>query len=129
MSEYYWAYDIYGNHRIAKEFSGKPSLILFDKVVPVDEASGYLGDRIIAPSDNSSFKKLDRSTFPDGYFWISFYEPTEANQRFYILLGRRGTWELFDAWSMTPILPIDYVSILVGPRIEVPPYNREKVKQ
>lgn len=130
MSEYYWAYDKYGNHKIAQEFSGKPSLRILQQVVPVGEghlASDYsLGDRIIAPSNASNFKKLEVRNFIDGYFWISFYEPKLAYKVFHILFGQRSTWLLFDGWSMTAIPPIDYTCIWVGPKIEVPPFNRKQ---
>lgn len=131
MSEYYSAYDKYGNHSIAKEFSGKPSVRILQQVVPVGEnlASDYsLGERIITPSDTTSFKRLERSNFIDGYFWGSFYEPTLGNQVFHILYGQRCSWLLFDGWSMNAIPPIDYTCIWVGPKIEVPSFE-SRLKQ
>ena len=126
MSEYYWAYDKYGNYRILKDFSGKQSLRLLEKVTPVEASDYSLGGRIIEPSDISNFEKLERSNFPNGFYWISFYEQMASNQRFHIIYGQRASWLLFDGWSMTELAPIDYLSIWVGPKIEVPSYNRGK---
>ena len=126
MSEYYWAYDKYGNYRISQKYSGEQSLRLLEKVTPVDGSDYSLGERIIAPSDISSFKKLEKSNFPNGFYWISFYEQMASNQRFHIVYGQRITWLLFDGWSMTEIPPIDYLSIWVGPKIEVPSFNMEQ---
>ena len=126
MSEYYWAYDKYGNYRISKDFSGKQSLRLLEKVTPVEASDYSLGGRIIEPSDISNFEKLERSNFPNGFYWISFYEQMASNQRFHIIYGQRASWLLFDGWSMKELAPIDYLSIWVGPKIEVPSYNRGK---